>query len=148
MAELCLPHCDFDPKDLKVRVNLCLKADPEAITPAVEGVLAITREMKCAEGKEYEVETALREALANAIVHGCGGDPDKVVQCCVACDQNRGLLLIVRDPGRGFDLADLPNPVVGQNLLAEHGRGIYLINLLMDDVQITRGGTEIRMRKA
>ena len=148
MSDECVPQCEFDQQKLTLRVNVCLNARPETISPVVEGVLTIAREMKCAEGKEYEIETALREALANAIVHGCGGDPDKMIQCCVACDEARGLLLIVRDPGTGFDPADLPNPVMGENLFSAHGRGIYLINTLMDEVQFTRGGTEIRMRKS
>ena len=67
--------------------------------------------------------------------------------CCV-CDPARGVLIIVRDEGEGFDPAKIPNPVVGQNIYSEHGRGIYLINLLMDEVQFARGGTEIRMRKS
>ncbi len=142
------PLCEFDLQKLKLRVNVCLNANPETITPVVEGVLAIAKEMKCAEGKQFEIETALREALANAILHGCRSDPGKLVQCCVACEEEHGLLLVVRDPGQGFDPADLPTPTVGENIFAEHGRGIYLINLLMDQVQFTRGGTEIRMRKS
>ena len=103
--------------------------------------------MKCAAGKEFEVETALREAPANAILHGCGSDPSKQVQCCVACDHDRGMIIVVRDPGKGFDPASIPSPVVGQNLYSEHGRGIYLINQLMDRVWYERGGTELHMLK-
>jgi len=33
--------------------------------------------MECSAGKEFEIETALREALANAIVHGCKNDPPR-----------------------------------------------------------------------
>ncbi len=148
MSDRSVPQCEFDLQQLKLRVNMCVSADPETISPVVEGVLAIAREMRCATGKEYEIETALREALANAIQHGCGGDSSKMIQCCVACDQTHGLLIIVRDPGRGFDPAELPSPIVGENLFSEHGRGIYLINMLMDEVQFHRGGTEIRMRKS
>lgn len=148
MAGEAMPRCEFAQDKLKLRVNLCLSADPATITPVVEGVLAITREMKCAAGKEHEIEIALREALANAIEHGCRNDPSKVIQCCVACDEDHGLLLIVRDPGQGFDPAQIPSPVVGQNLYSAHGRGIYLINTLMDEVRFERGGTEIHMRKS
>ena len=35
----------------------------------------------------------------------------------------------------------------GENLFSQGGRGIFLINELMDDVSFERGGTEIRMRK-
>ena len=103
--------------------------------------------MKCAAGKEMEIETALREALANAIKHGCNNDTSKQVQCCVACDESRGMLIMVRDPGKGFDPAAIHSPVVGENVYSEHGRGIYLINELMDQVDIRRGGTEIVMQK-
>jgi anti-sigma regulatory factor (Ser/Thr protein kinase) len=37
--------------------------------------------------------------------------------------------------------------VVGEQVYREGGRGIYLINRLMDEVQFERGGTEIRMLK-
>jgi hypothetical protein len=37
--------------------------------------------------------------------------------------------------------------VNGQNIFLTHGRGIYLLNLLMDEVHFEKGGTEIHMRK-
>jgi serine/threonine-protein kinase RsbW len=70
------------------------------------------------------------------------------VEFCVACDQMRGLLIVVRDPGPGFDPASIPNPTIGENIFSEHGRGIFLVNQLMDEVYFERGGTEIHMRKS
>jgi serine/threonine-protein kinase RsbW len=69
------------------------------------------------------------------------------VEFCVAIDNDRGLLIVVRDQGEGFDPSAISEPVVGQNLYSDHGRGIFLINQLMDEVKFERGGTEIRMRK-
>jgi len=57
------------------------------------------------------------------------------------------MLIVVRDPGEGFDPTAVPSPVDGENVFATHGRGIFLINQLMDDVRYEHGGTEIRMRK-
>jgi len=142
-----MPQCEFESSQLILRLNITLQCDPKAISPLVDGVMATAREMQCAPDKEFEVETALREALANAILHGCKNDPTKQVQCCVACDKTRGMIIIVRDPGKGFDPAAIPSPVVGENVYSEHGRGIYLINELMDEVDIRRGGAEIVMRK-
>lgn len=130
-----------------IRIEVTLLADPMAISPVVEGIMQMARHMQCASGKEFEVETALREALANAIVHGCNNDPTQRVQCCVACDEERGLLIIVRDPGPGFDPIAVPDPRNGENIYSNHGRGIYLINQLMDEVKFERNGTEIHMRK-
>lgn len=141
-----LPHCELS-DELQVKAEIMLMGDVKAITPVVDYVMAVVDEMGCAAGEEDGVELALREALANAIRHGSRHDPTKRVQCTVACDPSAGLLLIVRDEGPGFDPASLENPTLGQNVFSSHGRGIFLINQLMDDVRFERGGTEIRMRK-
>ena len=103
--------------------------------------------MKCVNGKEDAIELALGEALANAVVHGAKEDPNKIVECLVACDEQRGILIIVRDPGEGFDPKTIPACTMGENLYSNHGRGIFLINQLMDEVQFRKNGTEIHMRE-
>ena len=65
----------------------------------------------------------------------------------MACDPECGLLIVVRDPGPGFDPTSIPSPVNGHNVLRHSGRGIYLISQLMDEVSFERGGSEIRMLK-
>jgi serine/threonine-protein kinase RsbW len=146
MSDPAPGRCEFDSRELLLRLQLNIPGDPNAISPAVQGVMQITSQMKCAEGKEFEIETALREALANAIRHGCAGDPSRVVECSVLCDVSRGMLIVVKDPGRGFDPAKVPSPIHGENLFSSHGRGIYLINQLVDEVRFENGGTEIHMR--
>src|SRR5262245_29509923 len=131
-----------------MRFESTIPADVQLITPVVEGVMQIVRQMGCAAGKEFEVETALPEALANAIVHGCLQDRTKKVQFWVGCDETRGMLIVVRDPGPGFDPARITTPLTGEEIFSTHGRGIYLINQLMDEVRLLRGGAEIHMRKA
>ncbi|HEY1424856.1 MAG TPA: ATP-binding protein [Candidatus Acidoferrum sp.] len=129
-----------------MKLQKTLQAQVEAIPPFVDEIMEIVSSMGCAAGKEREVEMALLEALANAVQHGCKNDSSKQVECCVACDESRGLLIVIRDPGAGFDPASIPSPIVGQNLYASHGRGIYLINQLMDEVRFEKGGTEIHMK--
>ena len=130
------------------KLDMTISADSNAISGVVDGVLQIAREMKCAEGNEYHVELALREALANAIVHGCNNDPTKKVECCVVCNEASDVMIVVRDPGEGFSPQAVPSPLDAENLNRDHGRGIYLINQLMDEVSFARNGSEIRMRKA
>jgi len=147
MPQEHLPLCEFESDKLLVRLDVTIAADVDAVSSVVQAVMEIAKEMKCVAGKESDVELALREALVNAVVHGCKGDASKQVECCVACDQSRGILIVVRDPGTGFDPASIPSPIVGQSVFSEHGRGIYLITQLMDEVRFERGGTEIHMRK-
>jgi serine/threonine-protein kinase RsbW len=141
-----LPECEFESKKLILRLQRTLEGRVEAIPPFVEDIMKIVEAMECAAGKERAVEIALLEALANAVVHGCKNDPTKKVECCVACDESRGMLIVIRDPGKGFDPASIPSPIVGQNLFSTHGRGILLINQLVDEVLYKKGGTEIHMK--
>lgn len=139
--------CSFDTDHLSLKLSITLAADRNAVDEVVQRVMGIVRDQKCIEGKEDAIELALTEALANAVVHGAKGDPDKTVECDVACDEARGILIVVRDPGPGFDPATIPNPVAGENVYSNHGRGIFLINQLMDEVKFARNGTEIHMVK-
>jgi serine/threonine-protein kinase RsbW len=139
--------CNFDPDKLVLKLKITLAADRNAIDPVVQGIMDVVRNTQCAIGKEDAIELALTEALANAVVHGAKGDPKKIVECDVACDEARGMLIVVRDPGPGFDPNAIPSPVVGENIYSNHGRGIFLINELMDEVQFHNNGKEIHMRK-
>jgi len=138
---------DFDPEKLTLRVRVTLAANRQSVDPVVEQVMESVRDLKCMNGKEDSIELALQEALANAVVHGAKEDPSKVVECIVACDEQRGMLIVVRDPGEGFDPKNIPSCTMGENLYSNHGRGIFLINQLMDEVKFRKNGTEIHMVK-
>ena len=146
MSNEPITSCEFDVSNLLVKLDVTLPGDISAASSVIQRIMTVVSEMGCAAGREFEIELVLNEALANAIKHGSANDPSKQIQCCVACDHARGMLVIVRDPGPGFDPASIPNPVLGQNLFATGGRGIYLINQLMDEVRFEKGGTEIHMR--
>ena len=134
-------------QSLSTRFEVVLPADVKTISPVVAWVMRLVGELEYTAGKEFEIEMALREALANAILHGCKADPAKTIECFVSGDKDRGILIVVRDPGTGFDINSLPSPTADQNLFSDHGRGIYLINKLMDEVKYERDGSEIHMRK-
>ncbi|HET9410144.1 MAG TPA: ATP-binding protein [Candidatus Sulfotelmatobacter sp.] len=146
-AEENFPEHDFDPEKLNLSVRVTLAADRKAVDPVVEQVMETIRRIRCVDGKEEAIELALQEALANAVVHGAKEDPTKTVECLVACDEQRGVIIIVRDPGDGFDPKAIPSCTMGENVYSSHGRGIFLINQLMDKVEFRKNGTEIHMIK-
>jgi serine/threonine-protein kinase RsbW len=146
MSKPPLTSCEFDPTKLILRLDVTVRATFDATRVLIDRIMEAVAGMGCAAGKEDNVRLAVDEALMNALVHGCREDPAKTIQCCVACDRERGILIIVRDPGEGFDPTSIPSPIVGKNLFAEHGRGIFLINQMVDQVCFEKGGTEIHMR--
>lgn len=137
----------FHHDKLKMKLNVVMAADEKLIAPTVKRIMEVVSGIECSHGKEFEIETALMEAIANAVRHGAKKDPSKRVECVVACEEPLGMLIIVRDPGEGFDPEAVPNPTEGDAIFSDHGRGIYLINQLMDEVKFEKNGTEIRMRK-
>ena len=141
------PVFDFLADRLLFKLQVTVAADKAAVDSVVQRIMQSIREKDCAGDKEPAIELALSEALANAVIHGAKSDPSKTVECDVACDQNRSLLIVVRDPGEGFDPARIPSPVHGQNIYSGHGRGVYLITQLMDEVKFLKNGTEIHMIK-
>jgi serine/threonine-protein kinase RsbW len=139
--------CHFESKELELKLSVTLCADRNAVDPVVRSVMQLVRETKCMDGRDEDIELALAEALANAVIHGAKSDPTKIVECDVACDQKHGILIVVRDPGPGFDPANIADPCESENIFSNHGRGIFLINKLMDEVRFHKNGTEIHMRK-
>ncbi len=136
-----IPYCS------ECQFNMIIPAEPRAIPTVTDGVMQVLTDKKWPEERIMQVELALQEALANAIRHGCKGDTSRKVQCVVNCDIDGEVLIVVRDPGAGFDATTVPNPLAGENVLKSSGRGIFLINQLMDEVAFKDGGRELRMRK-
>jgi anti-sigma regulatory factor (Ser/Thr protein kinase) len=136
-----LPFCST------CRINMIIPADPLKIPTVTDGVRQMLRDKRWPEERLVAIELALQEALANAIRHGCSGDASRHVQCVVTYDDAGEVLIVVRDPGSGFEASAVPNPLDPENVLKPGGRGIFLINQLMDEVDFRDGGREVQMRK-
>jgi serine/threonine-protein kinase RsbW len=128
-------------------LTLVIPATPSAIPAVTHNVVHLLESYDWSEDEILKVDLALQEALANGIRHGCKGDPTKRVQCSVSCDETGDLMIVVRDEGTGFDVTAVPDPLAGDNLFKPSGRGVFLINQLMDEVDFADGGREVRMRR-
>jgi len=127
--------------------NMVIPADPQRIATVTDGVAELLRQRNWTDAEIMPIELAVQEAVANAIRHGCGDDPTKQVQCIVTFSESGEMTMVVRDPGRGFDTGTVSDPLSPENVLKPGGRGIFLINQLMDEVGYSDGGRELQMRK-
>ena len=84
------------------------------------------------------------EAVNNSIVHGNKEDVNKRVFLSLHMDEDI-VQILVEDQGEGFDYTNLPDPTKPENLENIHGRGIYLIKHLADEVQFYKNGTVVQM---
>jgi serine/threonine-protein kinase RsbW len=118
-----------------------------AISPFVDQLMRFVLHFRSADGSEIDIEMALREALANAVIHGNGDDSCKSVYVTCRCYMDGEVSITVRDQGQGFDSNAVLDPALPENLLFMHGRGIYLMKTLMDEVSFEEGGSVVQMRK-
>jgi serine/threonine-protein kinase RsbW len=113
----------------------------------------ITARLGLDEDTQHWTAMAVRESVVNAITHGNGGDPDKLVFIdfkVTPSAETVDLVVCVRDQGNGFDPEQLNSPLTPENVLKASGRGIFLIRQFMDDVSVRPapgGGMEVRMLK-
>jgi serine/threonine-protein kinase RsbW len=118
-----------------------------AISPFADQLMRFILKFRSADGTEADIEMALHEALANAVMHGNGENSCKRVYVTCRCYMDGEVSITVRDEGRGFDSNAVLDPTLLENLLFTHGRGIYLMKTLMDEVSFEEGGAVVMMRK-
>jgi serine/threonine-protein kinase RsbW len=130
-----------------VELRQSLPSRVAVVSPFVDELMRFILNFRIADGSEIDIEMALLEALANAVIHGNGENSSKPIYVVCRCYMDGEVQIVVRDEGRGFDSNTVLDPTLGENLLFTHGRGIYLIKTLMDEVSFEEGGSVVRMRK-
>jgi serine/threonine-protein kinase RsbW len=130
-------------------VELCnsLPSHVDIVSPFVDQLMRFIARFRGADGNSFEIELALREALVNAIIHGNQEDPHKRVYVKCRCMTDGEVSITVEDEGHGFEYDAVPDPTSPDNRLRTHGRGIYLLRTLMDEVDFEQGGSVVHMRK-
>ena len=89
---------------------------------------------------------ALDEAIVNAIKHGNKCDPRKAVHVVAEFNADGARFTIV-DEGPGFAREKVPDPTDPCRLLEPSGRGLLLINHIMDEVCYNQAGNRLEMFK-
>jgi anti-sigma regulatory factor (Ser/Thr protein kinase) len=131
--------------------KLRLKAILENIPRAIDCVAKSARAAGFDEQAQHQIQLAVDEACANVVLHAYKGmEPgDMEISCHL---DGQGLVIEVRDWGRSFDPAAVPEPDVSAPLEERTlgGLGLFLIKRSMDNVQFTfdpEHGNELRMEK-
>jgi anti-sigma regulatory factor (Ser/Thr protein kinase) len=126
---------------------------------------------RCDESSRMHVALALEEALTNALYHGnlelssLLRERDDAGYYVLAKRRRRQwpycnrrirveltvlddrAVIAVRDEGRGFDPAALPDPCDPENIGRVCGRGVLLMRSVMDQVTFSKRGNKVRMVK-
>jgi serine/threonine-protein kinase RsbW len=97
----------------------------------------IARDMGFGASACADLGICITEAVGNAIVHAHREQSEKLVE--ISFERLAGALKVsVRDHGAGFEIHDVLDPTLPENLLKVRGRGLHLIRALMDRVEVQR----------
>lgn len=106
----------------------------------------ILRELEFDEEAREQVELAVIEAGTNAIKHGNNNDANKIARFQFELYSDK-ITIKVKDEGEGFKPGQVDDPLNPDNLLKNSGRGIFLIQMCMDELSFNERGNEISMVK-
>jgi len=135
--------------DEKKHLEMTLETQVESVNLAEEMCLRVAEAAGFGEDECYRIGMAVREGVINAFHYGNQEKPDKKIHLGIDLNQDK-MIIHVMDEGKGFKLADVPDPLAEENLLSTSGRGIFLMRAFMDEFDVVSGrtgGAEIIMMK-
>ena len=91
---------------------------------------------------QFNLRTALAEALANAIAYGNGHDRAKLVRVEIALGRD-AVRIVVADDGAGFDPTRVPDPTAPENIAREDGSGLFVLRHLVDQIEFSERGNTV-----
>ncbi len=131
----------------RVALDVEIPSDVSYIEEVVELAARKCRELHLPDSKcSLNLRVALSEAIANAILRGNGDAANRHVRVRAVVRED-AVVIDVIDDGPGFDLsAKRPDPTLPEHLEREEGRGLFLMQVLMDRVErFESGGNVVRL---
>jgi len=89
------------PSSSVLEIDSWMQSEVQAISPMVERLMVLIEGSQCATGEEFNVEMALRKALANAVMHGNHEHPRAKVHIRCRCWPGKEISIVITDQGKG-----------------------------------------------
>jgi serine/threonine-protein kinase RsbW len=131
------------------RIEIILETLLDSVALAEEICLGVANAAGFDEDDCHKIGMSVREGVINACQYGNDHQRDKKIVLTFELELEK-MVIRVLDQGKGFDLADVPDPLAEENLLKTSGRGIFLMRAFMDEFAVRRGaqgGAEVIMAK-
>ncbi len=131
-------------KSGRMEKHLEIPSRIESIKEVEKLIDMISNELDLPNSLYGNVLISVIEAVNNAVIHGNQQDTSKKVLLSVLSDDNK-LIISVKDEGPGFDYRVIPDPTSPENLENIHGRGIFLMNQLSDNIEFEDNGSKVNI---
>lgn len=129
-----------------MRKKFQVDSDLANVQRASRQALAFIKPLPVGEAALFDIRLCLEEALINAMKYGNALQKSLPVELDIEGNPEE-VRITVKDQGPGFDVSRLKNCTDERNLFRSHGRGVYLIHQLMDEVRYNEKGNSLLMVK-
>lgn len=139
----CLePNAALDVEEMPDGLRVVLRASHDAVDAAAAVAEAFLGR-RAENSALFDVVLILREALLNAVVHGCGLDAEKRVDVRITLEGDQAVI-VVADPGPGFAWRDRPPCLPG--VCGTSGRGLCIMDLYALSMGFNDAGNILTLR--
>lgn len=118
----------------------------EEIDAASANILREMDETGYSDESIRKMKLTITELLANAIGHGNKDNHSKKVTMGHIVE-NTVVTVAVMDEGDGFDPSKIPDPTLPENLIKDHGRGLYIVSNHVDELHFNKKGNRVLISK-
>lgn len=125
--------------------KLVIKSDVSELRKVEEFLINIFNEYNLEYKYFNKTYLCISEAVINAIKHGNKNDLNKQVSIIAECN-NEEIDIQIEDEGDGFDINNVNNPTLKENINKESGRGIFIIKNLSDKIEYNEKGNQVQLK--
>ena len=130
---------------LKMEKSIFIESKIENINKIEKIIDEVSEEAKINSVVYGKILIATVEAVNNSIVHGNKEDESKKVSVEFIVDDDY-ISIFIEDEGSGFNFYNVPDPTTPENIENIHGRGVYLMKHLADDVIFHGRGNKVEIK--
>lgn len=132
-------------EDLSARIHIEFPSSVRYVRDVVAEVVEACERLAFSGSRAtLNLRVALGEALANAILYGNGEDSEKLVRLEARLEAGHAEVTVV-DEGPGFDPESVLDPTRPENRDRSHGRGLFLLRALADEVRFNERGNAVTL---
>ena len=132
--------------NIDMRRHIMFSSDAKNVNFAENLIDDLSEQLEFSSDIYGNILVSVVEAVNNAIIHGNQLDHKKSVTLKAEVDNESKLCVSVKDEGPGFDFTIVPDPTAPDNIEKPHGRGIFLMRNLADDVEFNDKGNEVILK--
>lgn len=130
----------------KNKISFEVPSDLNQLPVATKKLFDFFSELELGDSDRFDIRLCFEEMLINAMKHGNGFKADVPVDIQAAYNSDE-IFISITDKGPGFEVTQVRNPTECENIERNGGRGVFLVQHLMDDLQYLDSGTKVEMRK-